>query len=156
LAHNGNKLQIVVHRYWENANQKYSSREHIGNEILLELFEVEPEMLSMFGFKLHQQGIEANPMLRMALMVHGLRIILMIDYILNMLGLDMEVLNEILSEQYQRHQKFGVKKEHFAKMGPAIRCALTKLLDKKVYTAEVDKSWKEVFDVLTISITRLA
>jgi hemoglobin-like flavoprotein len=141
---------------WENANQKYSCREDIGNKILMELFKVEPEIRSIFGFKSHQQGIEVNPMLRMALMVHGLRIISMIDDILNMLGPDTDVLHEILSDQYQRHKKFGVKKEYFAKMGPAIRGALSKLLDKKVYTVEVDKSWEEVFDVLTNSITRSA
>jgi hemoglobin-like flavoprotein len=141
---------------WEHANQKYSCREDIGNMILMDLFELEPEILSIFGFKPHQHDIEANPMLRMGIMVHGLRIVAMIDGILNMLGPDSDVLHDILSEQYQRHRKFGVRKEHFAQMGPAVRGALSKLLDDKVYTVEVDRSWEEVFDVLTNSITRLA
>jgi hemoglobin-like flavoprotein len=146
----------VVLSSWEHANQKYSCREEIGNKILLQLFEIEPEIKVIFGFKQHQNDIETNPMLRMGLMVHGLRIVNMIDHILNMLGPDSDVLNAILREQCERHKKFGVKKEHFAKIGPAIRGALSNILDKEFYTAEVDASWTEVFDVLTAAIIQSA
>jgi hemoglobin-like flavoprotein len=139
---------------WEHANQKYSCREDIGNTILLELFEVEPETKFVFGFQPHQTNIEANPMLRMGLIVHGLRIVNMIDQILDLMGPDTDVLNEILQEQARRHQKHGVKKEHFAHMGTAIRGALSKILDGDVYTAEVDNSWKEMFDVLSTTIVQ--
>jgi hemoglobin-like flavoprotein len=137
---------------WQNAQQKHSCREHIGNAILLQLFNVEPEIKLVFGFTLDQTNIENNPMLRMGLMVHGLRIMKMIDQVLELMGPDTEVLNEILQDQVQRHKRYGVKKEHFAHMGTAIRGALSNLLDKEVYTADVDRSWKEMFDKLTTAM----
>ena len=140
---------------WEKANQKYSCREEIGSAILQELFEIEPETKLVFGFQPNQTNSKGNTMLRMGLMTHGLRIVHMIDQILDLMGPDMDVLNEILQEQARRHQKHGVKKEHFAHMGTAIRGALSKILDgDNVYTAEVDKSWKEMFDILTATIVQ--
>jgi hemoglobin-like flavoprotein len=139
---------------WERANQKYSCREDIGNKILLELFEVEPETRLVFGFKPHQTNIEENPMLRMGLMVHGLRIVHMIDQILSLMGPDSDVLDAILLEQVERHKKHGVKKEHFAHMGTAIRGALSKILEEDVYTAVVDNHWKEIFDILSATIVQ--
>ena len=140
---------------WELANQKYSCREDIGNTILQELFVVAPETKLIFGLQPNQSsGMVVNPMLRMGLMLHGLRIVHMIDQILDMMGPDTDVLNEILLEQARRHQKHGVKKEHFAHMGTAIRGALSKNLDDNVYTADVDKSWKEMFDILSVTIVQ--
>ena len=139
---------------WEHANQKYSCREDIGNKILQELFDVEPEIKVIFGFQPNQMNIAANPMSRMGLMVHGLRIVNMIDQILNLMGPDTDILNEILQEQARRHQKHGVKKEHFAHMGTAIRAALSKILDDDVFTTEVDNSWKEMFDILSATIVQ--
>ena len=140
---------------WELANQKYSCREDIGNTILQELFVVAPETKLIFGLQPNQSSdMVVNPMLRMGLMLHGLRIVHMIDQILDMMGPDTDVLNDILQEQARRHQKHGVKKEHFAHMGTAIRGALSKILDDNVYTAEVDKSWKEMFDILSVTIVQ--
>jgi hemoglobin-like flavoprotein len=137
---------------WEHANQKYSCREDIGNTILQELFEVEPETKLVFGFQSHQTNIAANPMVRMGLIVHGLRIVNMIDQILYLMGPDTDALNEIIQEEARRHRKHGVKKEHFAHIGTAIRRALSKILDDGVYTTAVDNSWKEIFDILSAII----
>ena len=139
---------------WQNANQKYSCREDIGNAIIQELFEIEPETKLVFGFQPNQTNVETNPMLRMGLMMHGLRIVHMIDQILDLMGPDMDVLKEILQEQARRHQKHGVKKEHFAHMGTAIRGALSKILSSDVYTADIDNSWKAMFDVLSATIAQ--
>jgi hemoglobin-like flavoprotein len=140
---------------WQHAHQKYSCREYIGNAILLQLFIVEPDTKQIFGFSPNQTNIENNPMLRMGLIVHGLRIVNMIDQILDLMGPDIDVLREILQEQVQRHKRHGVKKEHFAHMGTAIRGALRELLDKEIYTDEMDMSWKEMFDKLTSTMIQL-
>jgi hemoglobin-like flavoprotein len=139
---------------WEHANQKYSSREEIGNAILLQLFEISPETKVIFGFQQKQGNIEKHPMLRMGLMVHGLRIVQMIDEVLNWLGPDVDVLNEILSDLGNRHGRYGVKKEHFVHMGEAIRGALSNILDEKHYTKDVDMAWKEIFDTLSLVIVQ--
>jgi hemoglobin-like flavoprotein len=139
---------------WEHANQKYSSREEIGNAILLHLFEVEPETKLIFGFQPSQNNIETNPMLRMGLMVHGIRIVHMIDQVLTWLGPDCDVVADILRDLGQRHSRYGVKKEHFALMGVAIRGALSKILDEKQYTKEVDMAWKEIFDKFSMAIVQ--
>jgi hemoglobin-like flavoprotein len=139
---------------WESANQKYSSREEIGNAILLQLFEISPETKVIFGFQQKQENIEKHPMLRMGLMVHGLRIVQMIDEVLNWLGPDMDVLHSILSDLGKRHERYGVKKEHFVHMGEAIRGALSKILDAKHYTKDIDLAWKEIFDKFSLAIVQ--
>jgi hemoglobin-like flavoprotein len=102
---------------------------------------------AIFGFQSNQGNIEKNPILRMGLMVHGLRIVQMIDEVLNWLGPDVDVLNEILSDLGNRHGRYGVKKEHFVHMGEAIRGALSNILDEKHYT-------KEIFDTLSLVIVQ--
>jgi hemoglobin-like flavoprotein len=140
---------------WEHANQKFSSREEIGNAILLELFEIEPATKIVFGYQPNsRQDIKSHPVLRMGLMVHGQRIVQMIDQVLDVLGPDTDVLKEILADVGQRHQRKGVQKEHFVHMGSAIRGALSKILEPENYSAEVDMAWKDIFDKLSQTIVQ--
>ena len=139
---------------WEHANQKFSSCEEIGNAILLELFDIEPATKIVFGYQPNQQDIKSHPVLRMGLMVHGLRIVQMIDQVLDVLGPDTEVLKEILADVAKRHQRKGVQKEHFVHMGAAIRGALSKVLEQENYSTEVDMAWKDIFDCLSQTIVQ--
>ena len=81
-----------VFNTWELANQKYGSREELGNNILFHMFRADPESKTVFGFKA-TQNVEDNPLLRMGVLVHGTRIFSMIDEVLGLLGPDCEALS---------------------------------------------------------------
>ncbi len=137
---------------WELARQKYGSVEELGTEILFHLFRAEPESKTVFGFK-PNQAIENHPLLRMGVLVHGTRIVDMLDGVLMLLGPDTELLEEILSQQGKRHERHGVKKEYFSLLGDAVRGAISEILGDK-FTDEHDAAWRELFVELSAEIMK--
>lgn len=141
-----------VLKSWELARQRFGSEEKVGTEILLRLFRAEPEAKEVFGFKL-TQDIENHPMLRMGVLVHGAHVVKMLDGVLSLLGPDVEMLEEILSQLGRRHLMHGVKKEYFPLLGNAIREAISLIIGDN-YTDEDDLAWKEVFNELSTEIVK--
>ena len=148
------EIANVIH-CWEYTKKKYSCRETIGKTILLNMFTLEPSTKLVFGFQLHHKNIDQHPMLRAGLMVHGLRIVHMIDQILDLLGPDMETLMEILQDVGKRHEKFGVQKEHYTHLGTAIRHTMKHIMkDEQYYTSSIDNAWTHIFDILSSIIVQ--
>jgi hypothetical protein len=112
---------------WDLARQRFGCEEKVGIEILFRLFRMEPETKVVFGFK-PTQDIENHPMLRMGVLVHGAHIVKMLDGVLALLGPDAEMLEEILGQLGQRHQRHGVKTEYFSLLGDAIRETLASII----------------------------
>jgi hemoglobin-like flavoprotein len=137
---------------WELARQKYGTEEELGRKILLNLFRADPAIKEVFGFQ-RKQDIESNPMLLMGVMVHGTRMVAMLDSVLALLGPDTELLEEVLGSLGKRHRRYGVKKEYFALMGAAIRDAIADIFGD-LYSDADDKAWKEVFDAMSAEIVR--
>ena len=135
---------------WELARQKFGCDEKIGTDILFIIFRVEPETKAVFGFR-PTQDVENHPMLRMGVLVHGMSLVKMLDSVLALLGPDIEMLEEILGQLGQRHQKHGVKKEYFPLLGDAIRETLSSIIGDK-FTDSDDAAWKEVFGELAAEI----
>ena len=52
--------------------------------------------------------------------MHGAYLIQMLDTALNMLGPDIELLTEILTELGNKHERFGVKPSYYPPMGQAL------------------------------------
>jgi hemoglobin-like flavoprotein len=137
---------------WELSRQKFGCPEEVGTMILLNLFDQAPETKTIFGFK-KEDNIEANPMLRMGLLVHGARMVEMLDSVLDLLGPDTDLLVEVISGLGKRHQKLGVEKEHFELLGRAVRDALAEIMGDS-WTDAIEDSWIEIFDTLTDLIVR--
>jgi hemoglobin-like flavoprotein len=132
---------------WELSRQKFGCPEEVGTTILFNLFDQAPETKIIFGFR-KDDDVEGNPMLRMGLLVHGLRMIEMLDGVLNLLGPDTEILEEVLSGMGKRHEKLGVRKEHMESFGIAVRDALAEIMDDE-WTDSMEDAWIEVLECLT-------
>lgn len=77
----------------------------------------------------------------------------MIDTSLNMLGPDIELLTEIMSELGKKHIVYGVKPEMFPIMGDALVWTLKEKLGD-AFKNEHEESWKETYDALSSDMIR--
>jgi hemoglobin-like flavoprotein len=132
---------------WELSRQKYGSVEESGMMIMLNLFNRAPETKVIFGFQENDE-IETSPKLRMRLMVHGTAMFRFLDSILALLGPDTDTIADVMAGLGKRHEKLGVKKEHFPLLGLAIRDSLSKIM-VGTWTPSIDEAWKDVFDELS-------
>jgi hemoglobin-like flavoprotein len=131
---------------WEAARQKYGSEEEVGMKIVQNLFELDPTIKLIFGFRLDQKV--THPLVRMGVLVHAKRMTRMLDSVLSLFGPDTETLCEVLNEVAKRHVKKGVKKDHIPLLIKAVQKALREILGEKEYTQEIDQSWQDIFDDL--------
>jgi hemoglobin-like flavoprotein len=137
---------------WELAIQKHGSREQMGMEILFHMFRHDPQTKVVFGFQPHQK-IEENTMLRMGVVVHGVRIFSMLDQVLSLMGPDMETLVEFLETLGERHTNLGVKKEYFLMLSDAVRESLAEMLGD-AFSPQDDTAWKDLLSMMTVNITK--
>ncbi len=87
------------------------------------MFELEPAARPMFKFTMHED-VRLNPMFK----VHAMTIFQMLQYMIDLLGPDMELLEGDLLALGTRHVKYGVRKEFLPVMCQSIDFALTNLL----------------------------
>jgi hemoglobin-like flavoprotein len=146
------KLISRVLSSWELAIQKHGSREHLGMEILFHMFRQEPQIKTVFGFQPHQ-NLETNSMLRMGVVVHGVRIFEMLDQVLSLVGPDVETLVEFLETLGERHTNLGVKKEYFLMLSDAVRASLAEMLGD-AFGPQDDTAWKELLFMMSKHITK--
>ena len=149
----GYKQTSLVMESWELCGQRFSCREEVGLQILLELFRLDPSTKVFFGFR-PNQDVVSNPLLRMGALVHGQNFIKMIDAVLGLLGPDTELLGTLLVEQGERHARMGVKQKHIPLLGQACRGVLSNLVSQQKWTTEVDAAWRDVFDELSSEMVK--
>lgn len=80
--------------------------------------------------------------------MHASYLIQMIDAAINMLGPDIELLTEIMTELGLKHIRYGVKPDHFPKMGIALMQTLEELLEDS-WTDSVAEAWRETYEALS-------
>eukprot|EP00977_Amphora_coffeiformis_P015934 scaffold4801_cov145-Amphora_coffeaeformis.AAC.1 len=76
------------------------------------------------------------------------------DSILQMLGPDMEFLEEILDQVGVRHAKMGVSVSFFPYLGQALQWALTKTLGEDQMTDDHREAWDDVYDMISNDIVK--
>ena len=86
--------------------------------------------------------------------IHAKTVVNMFDSVLQMLGPDTELVEEILSQVGQRHKNHGVKKEMFPHMGTALIDALETTLGTDAFQNEHREAWDEVYEELSAIIVR--
>lgn len=140
-----------VIKAWEIAKSTSEFSEKLGISTLDRLLTLDPEMYAIFGL----DGFEQKPMgLRhMALLIHGKRILDMIDSTFGLLGPDAELLESFLSELGQRHHQMGVKPKHFDLLGEVLQSELRAILDKN-WSSQIEQAWSEVFNAITNCIVK--
>jgi methyl-accepting chemotaxis protein len=85
--------------------------------------------------------------------MHAAYLIQMIDTALNMLGPDIELLTEIMTELGIKHVRYGVKPEMFPIMGDALNHTLETTL-KGSFTEPIKESWIETYKALSQDMVR--
>lgn len=136
---------------WERARQKYGCDEEVGTEIVLNMFRIDPQTKVVFGFRA-DQNIEANPLLRMGVLVHAARIMHMLDCVISLLGPDTDTLDEVLNQVGERHKKQGVKKEHFAVLIQAICTSLKDIIGDE-WSKDNQTAWEDILGDMAEVIT---
>jgi Globin len=114
----------------------------------LRLFNECKESKVLFGFPIDIDPNADELLKSRRFIMHASYLIQMIDTALNMLGPDIELLTEIMTELGQKHVKYGVKPEYFPKMGIALLGTLEELLGE-AWTEPVKEAWIETYAALS-------
>ena len=104
--------------------------------------------MAVFGFK----GKAANCSKSEVFVLHARKFVQMLDSAVDMLGPNLDMLTDILSELGGKHVKYGVKPEYFPAMGIALVEALREV--DKEFTKEIEISWREVYNAISLDMIR--
>lgn len=97
------------------------------------LFELDPEIKSLFSNDIHVQGIMLMKVLSMA--VNSLY--------------DLESIQKDLRELGQRHKKYGVEDKHYLMVETALLAMLRDVLAES-FSTELEGAWKSVFRLISL------
>jgi methyl-accepting chemotaxis protein len=117
------------------------------------LFEKCPQAKVLFGFPIDTDPNSPELLNSKRFIMHAAYLIQMIDTALNMLGPDIELLTEIMTELGIKHVRYGVKPEMFPIMGDALMHTLQTTL-KDDFTDDIKESWVEVYTALSQDMIR--
>lgn len=78
----------------------------------------------------------------------------MFDSVLQMLGPDTELLEEILKQVGKRHKDFGVSPSFFPYMGQALTFALKDSMPAGTFNPDHQDAWDEVYEELSSEILK--
>jgi hemoglobin-like flavoprotein len=107
----------------------------------------------LFGFPIDIDANSTELLKSKRFIMHASYLIQMIDCALNMLGPDIELLTEMMTDLGVKHVAYGVKPEYFPIMG---RCLITVLADclGDSFTDTVKQAWVETYDALAQDMIR--
>ena len=127
------RRQLVIDS-WRTASPNAAL---VGTIFYRRLFEIDPNLRRLFAGTAMEQQIH--------------KLTTMLDLIVHWLGMP-ERLVPALKQLGERHSKYGVMDEHYAKVGTALIGALEEGLGDK-FTPEVRSAWTEAF-ILISSLMR--
>jgi len=114
------------------------------------LFKMDARLRPIFGCHVDK---EVNPvgLQRMAILIHGLGIVNMIDAIFSVLGPDTELLQLVVSDLGVKHCKLGLSADHFLLLGRALLKVLEDTMGKE-WDEELRSAWFHVIRVVSFAI----
>ncbi|KAL7578892.1 hypothetical protein ACA910_006878 [Epithemia clementina (nom. ined.)] len=118
-----------------------------GMVALERLFELQPRAKKVFGY---DQGEEVG---KSHATVHATAFAGLFDSVFQMLGPDLEFIEDILRQVGRRHKSMGVSPSFFPYMGQALVHAVEKHLGKSL-TAEQRIAWEDVYDSISNEIVK--
>jgi hemoglobin-like flavoprotein len=123
----------------------------INHNIIYSLFKLHPPTRAVFGFSdLDDDPCVDSPTTAM----HARAVVSMFDSVLQMLGPDTDLVEEILSSVGQRHKNYGVTVAYFPFMGQALVNALKTTLGEAAFTKDHVEAWEEVYKELSSEIVK--
>jgi hemoglobin-like flavoprotein len=141
------QISIVLDT-WDQA--RFASKDfekEFGMVALERLFELQPRAKKVFGFDKSEEIGKKHAA------VHAGAFAGVFDSVFQMLGPDVEFLEDILKQVGRRHKVMGVSPSFFPFMGQALIFALEKSLNQKL-TDEQRCAWEEVYDSISNEIVK--
>mmetsp|Transcript_7579 Transcript_7579/g.9906 ORF Transcript_7579/g.9906 Transcript_7579/m.9906 type:complete len:153 (+) Transcript_7579:63-521(+) len=138
----------IVLETWDAA--RFSSKDFdldFGMLALERLFELQPRAKIVFGY---DKGEEEG---RKHASVHAKAFAGLFDSVFQMLGPDVDFIQDILKQVGIRHKAMGVSPSFFPFMGQALMHAMETFLGKKL-NDEQQGAWEEVYDAISNEIVK--
>ena len=144
----GYEQVAIVLESWDQA--RFGCKDfdkEFGMVALEKLFELQPRAKKVFGYDKGEDVGKAHAS------VHAGAFAGLFDTIFQMLGPDIEFLEEILMQVGRRHKSMGVSPSFFPYMGQALIHTIEKYLGKSL-TQEQRVCWEEVYDSISNKIVK--
>jgi hemoglobin-like flavoprotein len=133
---------------WDQA--RFGSKDfdkEFGMVALERLFVLQPRAKKIFGYDKGEDVGKSHAA------VHANAFAGVFDSVFQMLGPDVDFLEEILMQLGRRHKVMGVNPSYFPFMGQALIFSLEKFLNKEL-TQEQREAWEEVYDGISNEIVK--
>jgi hemoglobin-like flavoprotein len=117
------------------------------------LFDKCPQSKTLFGFPIDIDVDSPELLNSKRFLAHAVYLLEMIDTALNMLGPDIELLTDIMTELGKKHVSYGVKPDMFPIMGDALIYMLRDVLGDE-FTDATEEAWKETYGALSADMIR--
>lgn len=137
---------------WETARQRNGFDEQLGIDTLLVLFQMDPTVKKVFGFAVDKE-VKAQGMQRMGVLIHGLRIVKLLDGIFAVMGPDEEMFAEILADMSEEHCQIGLSPEHFTLLCKSFLEVMEKIMGSE-WTSDIRSAWSDVVQVVNVEIAK--
>ena len=139
----GYQTIALVLESWDGVRRAYKGKHYekeFGKVLIDKFIELQPRSKSFY------KGEEM-------MNKHADGIVHLLDSILQMLGPDVEFIQEILSQVGKRHAKMGVKAAFFPFLGQSLVWALKETVGDSL-TDEHKEAWNEVYDSISSEIVK--
>jgi hemoglobin-like flavoprotein len=111
------------------------------------MYTMAPEAWGMFPYT--RDDIDNKPIKFVSFVKKFVR---MLDQAVDMLGPDMEIVEDQLYDLGTSHKRYGVTPKHFELMGKALIVVLKKVLGRRSFTPITDKSWNEIYKFMSMTM----
>lgn len=112
------------------------------------MFELKPEAKTVFGYAPEDKVSSVQSAM------HGRLFSQVFDSIFQMLGPDIEFVEEVLEQVGKRHVKMGISPTFFSYMGKALLFAVEEAL-KRPLSEDETAAWLEVYDSISSEMIRV-
>lgn len=120
----------------------------VGISLFERMFEIAPEQWSDV-FQWSKKDFEEKDEKAMTFIK---KFVKMLDMAIDMLGPDMEIVEDQLYELGTFHQRYGVTPKHFEMMGKSLIYTLKKILGEQKFGPKTEKSWKEIYSFMSLTM----
>lgn len=128
---------------WESVKRIENYEERVGVALFNRMFDVAPDDCSIFPWtKEHFQKKDPK------FLAFATKFIRMIDMAVDMLGPDMDIVEEQMYGLGVAHKRYGVTPKHFDIMGKALEHTFQGILGNK-FTPSNKKAWKSVYSFMS-------
>lgn len=145
-------IEMII-KAWERAKNESGFSEKVGIDILERLIELDPNISVIFGFDGSSSSSKSIGLRKMGLLIHGKRVVDMIELTFGVLGPDRELQESFLADLGQRHHHLGVKPKQLQLFSDAIRDQMKAILGTR-WSIQLEEAWTEVFSVVLTGIVR--